>query len=253
MRVAVVGGTGVVGRHVVEALRSRGHEPVVVARSTGADVVSGDGLVDALAGTQTIVDVSNVETISRAKSEAFFEKATTNLLEAGARAGASHLVALSIVGCDRVDLGYYFGKRRQEELVLAGGLPFSILRATQFHEFPGQLIERMPRAPALLVPMITVPRMRSQPIAAREVGEALATLALGEPVGRAPDLAGPEVHDMPDLVRLVLRSRGSRRPVLGFRMPGATGKALAEGGLLPEDPGPRGTQTFAEWLGSHAQ
>lgn len=248
MRVAVVGGTGVVGRHVVDALRAGGHDPVVVARSTGVDVISGGGLDAALDGSAAMVDVSNVATISRAKSEAFFEKATKNLLAAGERAGVRHLVVLSIVGCDRVDLGYYFGKRRQEELARAGSIPLTVLRATQFHEFPVQLLERAPGGP-----VITVPRMRSQPVAAREAGVALADLAVGEPQGRAPDLAGPEVHEMPDLVRLVLRSRGSRRVVVAARLPGATGRAMAGGGLLPDAPGPRGTQTFAEWLGSQTR
>jgi uncharacterized protein YbjT (DUF2867 family) len=247
-----VGGTGVVGRHVVDALRAAGHEPVVIARSAGIDLVSGDGLETALAGAKVIVDVANIATASRAKSEAFFEAATTNLLAAGSKAGVEHLVTLSIVGCDRVDLGYYFGKRRQEELVLAGPLPFTILRATQFHEFPGQLIDRMPKVAAVLVPVITVPRMRSQPIAAREVGEALGRIAGAEPVGRAPDLAGPEVLEMPDLVRLVLRSQGRKRPVIGVRVPGGMGRGLAKGGLLPDGTGPRGRETFAEWLGSHA-
>ncbi len=250
MRVAVVGGTGVVGRHVVEALRDSGHEPAVIARSTGVDVAAGTGLDAALVGAEVIVDVGNVAASAKAKSVAFFEAATTNLITAAAKAGVGHLVTLSIVGCDRVDLGYYFGKRRQEELVAAGPVPFTILRATQFHEFPGQLIDRLPKAPAALVPVMTVPRMRSQPIAAREVGEALAQIAAAAPMGRAPDLAGPQVHDMPDLVRLVWRARGNRRPVVGFRVPGRMGKALAGGGLLPDGPGPRGTQTFAEWLGS---
>lgn len=247
MRVAVVGGTGVVGRTCVDALRSAGHDPVVIARSTGVDVVSGDGLDDALSGADSVIDVANVTAIGRRASEKYFETATSNLLAAAERARVGHLVALSIVGCDRVDFGYYFGKRRQEDLVESGAVPFSILRATQFHEFAGQLIERTPRVP---VPVIVVPRMRSQPIAAREVGAALADLAVGPPAGRAPDLAGPEVHEMPDLVRLVLRSRGSRRAVIGLRLPGATGRAMAGDGLLPQGEGPRGSETFADWLGS---
>ncbi|HVW81781.1 MAG TPA: NAD(P)H-binding protein [Mycobacteriales bacterium] len=245
MRVAVVGGTGVVGRHTVEALRAAGHEAVVIARSAGVDVASGRGLDAALAGAKAVIDVGNIATVRRSAAEAFFDKATRNLLDAGAKAGVEHLVVLSIVGCDRVDLGYYFGKRRQEELVLAGPLPFTILRATQFHEFPGQLIDRTPPVP---VPVNVVPRMRSQPIAAREVGTALARIVGEAPAGRAPDLAGPEVHEMPDLVRMVMRARGSRKAVIGVRLPGATGKALAHGGLLPDAEGPRGRETFAEWL-----
>lgn len=238
-----MGGTGVVGRPVVDTLRSAGHDPVVIARSTGVDVVSGAGLGAALAGSQVLIDVSNVPTLSRAAAERFFRAATVNLLDAGSRAGVAHFVVLSIVGCDRVDLGYYMGKRLQESLVLEGPIPASVLRATQFHEFPGQLIDRSPGGP-----LLAVPRMRTQPVAAAEAAEALVDVALGEPAGGAGDVAGPEVHEMADLVRLVLRSRGSRRFVAPLRLPGATGKGLAGGALLPEGGARLGRQTFAQWL-----
>jgi uncharacterized protein YbjT (DUF2867 family) len=120
-----------------------------------------------------------------------------------------------------------------------------VLRATQFHEFPGQLVDRGPGGP-----FVAVPRWRTQPIAAREVADALLDISVGSPAGMAPELAGPEVHDMADLVRMVLRSRSSRRAVVTARLPGGTGRALADGATLPGGPGPRGTQTFAEWLGS---
>jgi uncharacterized protein YbjT (DUF2867 family) len=243
MRVAVVGGTGVVGQHVVAALSEAGHEPVVIARSTGVDVVSGLGLDQALAGAKVLIDVSNVQTISRSASERFFHATTTNLVDAGSRAGVGHFVVLSIVGCDRVDMGYYMGKRVQESIALEARLPVSVLRATQFHEFPAQLLDRAPGGP-----LLPVPRMRSQPIAAREAAQALVEVALGEPAGMAGDIAGPEVHDMPDLVRLVLRARSSRRLVVPFRLRGTTGKSLARGGLLPDGTARYGHQTFAEWL-----
>lgn len=240
-KVAVAGGTGVVGRYVVAAVAAQGHTPVVLSRSAGVDLVTGRGLDEALAGADAVVDVSNVTTLSRRRSVAFFETATRHLVDAGRRAGVAHHVALSIVGCDRVDLGYYAGKVRQEELVLAAGVPGSVLRATQFHEFPGQLLERG-RGP------VVVPDMLSQPIAAREVGAALAELALGDPVGMAPELAGPEQLRMPEMVRALLRARGEDRRVWTLRLPGRAARAAATGGLLPTGPGPRGVQTYAEWL-----
>jgi uncharacterized protein YbjT (DUF2867 family) len=242
MKIAVAGGTGWVGTFVVDAVRASGHQPLVLARSTGVDLTTGSGLDDALYGASALIDVSNVTTTSKAKSVAFFEASTENLIAAGQRAGVSHHVALSIVGIDRVDLGYYEGKRRQEALVLSGGVPASVLRATQFHEFAAQMLERSGG------PFAPVPRMRSQPIAAREVAWALVELAAREPVGLAPELAGPEQHEMPDLVRQLLRARGSHRIVVPVRLPGAAGKAMATGGLLPTGPGPRGRQTFAQWL-----
>ena len=125
-RVAVAGGTGVVGRHVVEALAGAGCEPVVLARSTGVDLVRGAGLDAALRGVRAVVDVSNVATQRRRSAVGFFTAATSALLAAGARAGVRHHVVLSIVGVDRVDAGYYAGKRAQEELVTAGDVPASV-------------------------------------------------------------------------------------------------------------------------------
>lgn len=243
MRIAVAGGSGVVGRQTVEAVRATGHEPVVLARSTGVDVTTGAGLERALDGVSRLIDVTNVTTMSRKAAVAFFETATKNLLAAEQRVGVEHHVALSIVGIDRVEFGYYAGKLRQEELVLSGDVSSTVLRATQFHEFPGQMLERIGRGPVVLAPA-----MRSQPVAAREVGEELVRLALGQPVGLAPELAGPEVLEMPDLMRRVLRARGSRKPVVVLPIPFGAGRAAATGGLLPKADGLRGRQTFDEWL-----
>ncbi len=242
MIIAVAGGTGVVGRLVVEAARAEGHQVSVLSRSTGTDLATGSGLDAALDGVEAVVDASNINTTGRRASVEFFEKTTGNLLRAGQRSGVKHLVALSIVGCDRVGLGYYAGKRRQEEQLLAGPVPASVLRATQFHEFPAQLLERVGG------PFALVPRMRCQPVAAREVAESLLRLAGSAPVGMAPELAGPEERDMADLVRRLLRARHSRRVPVPLRIPGAVGRLMGEGGLLPTGPGPRGTETFDQWL-----
>lgn len=242
MRIAVAGGTGLVGRVVTAEVGRRGHVPVVLSRGRGVDLTTGRGLEAALADVERLIDVSNETTTSRRTSVRFFEAATQNLLAAGVRVGMRHHVALSIVGVDRVGLGYYAGKRRQEKLVLAGPVPASVLRATQFHEFAAQLLTRVGRAP-----VVPVPVMLTQPVAATEVAVALVDLVLGDPAGRAPDLAGPERLEMPDLVRRVLRARGSRRPVLPVRLPGPTGRAMAGGGLLPEG-GDRGGERFDEWL-----
>ena len=242
MRIAVVGGTGLVGKFVVDAVRSAGHEPVVISRSSGVDVTTGAGLEVALTGASAVIDVSNVTTLNKKTSVTFFESASQNLLAAASATGVSHLVALSIVGVDRVDFGYYAGKLRQESLVLGGPVPASVLRATQFHEFAGQLLERSGG------PFAFVPRMKSQPIAAREVADALVDLAVGPPVGLAPELAGPEPLEMTAMVRQLLRARGSRRRVVPLWIPGAAGHGMTGGGLLPRGAGPRGKKTFGEWL-----
>ena len=242
MRIAVAGGSGCVGRLVVDEVRAAGHQPVVITRSAGVDITTGSGLDDALAGTSVLIDVSNIATLRRSRSVAFFEAGTRNLLDAGGRAGVSHHVVLSIVGVDRVGIGYYEGKRRQESLVMSGPVPASVLRATQFHEFAAQVLRRA-RGPLALVP-----RMRTQPVAAREVAKALLAVAVGPAVGMAPELAGPEQLELTQLARQVLRARRSRRVVVPVRLPGEAGRAAAGGALLPSGPGPRGTQTFGEWL-----
>lgn len=243
MRVAVVGGTGVVGRTVVGALLQAGHDAVVVARSHGVDVLTREGLDDALSGAEAVVDVANVASLRRARAERFFVTATTNLLEAEVRAGVRHHVVLSIVGVDRVGTGYYAAKRAQEEAALAGPVPVSVLRSTQFHEFAEQMLARTTAGPVALVP-----RMRIRPVAAAEVGAALAELAVGPAVGRPPELAGPDVHELPDLVRRVAEVRGSRVRVVPVSVPGSAGRAMAGGGLLPDPAARVGSRTFDDWL-----
>src|SRR6478672_10907419 len=145
MRIAVAGGTGLVGSLVVAEVRQRGHESVVLARSTGVDLTTGEGLRDALEGVDVVIDASNVDTLKRRVSVAFFEAVTGHLLKAEQAMGVGRHVVLSIVGVDRVDFGYYAGKVRQEEMARDGAIPATVLRSTQFYEFAGQLLERSGR------------------------------------------------------------------------------------------------------------
>ena len=241
MKIAVAGGTGVAGRWTVEALRARGHEAVVLARSAGTDLVTGAGLDTALAGTDAVIDATNVASASARSGREFFEATARTLMRTAAAAGVRHIVALSIIGIDRVPFGYYQGKLHQESVLRESPVPVSILRAAQFHEFAVQYLARTTG------PFVIMPRWRTQPVAAREVGAALAGLAAGEPVA-VSELAGPREEIMADMARQVLRARGERRLVVAVRLPGAAGRAMADGGNLPAGPGPRGTQTFAAWL-----
>lgn len=239
MRIAVAGGTGVVGRHVVDVARERGHDVVVLTRSEGVDLTTGAGLTERLVGVDAVIDTTNQVSQKRADSEAFFGGVTRTLLSAEATAGVRHHVVLSIVGIDDVDSGYYAGKRLQERVVAEGPVPWSVLRATQFHEFAEQALHFVRVGPFSLVP-----RMLSQPVAAREVGQALVDLVEGDPVGRAPELAGPERLQMVDLARKVARGRR----VVPVRVPGAAGRAMRTGALVPTGDGPRGRVTFDAWL-----
>ncbi|MDR5699659.1 SDR family oxidoreductase [Agromyces aerolatus] len=244
MKIAVAGGTGAVGRHVVERVRELGHEAVVLTRSAGVDLVTGTGLAGALDGVDAVIDVASVQTQSAAKSREFFGAVTRNLLAAEAAAGVRHHVALSIVGTDLAPEGYYAGKQLQEQLVEQGAVPWTILRATQFFDFPAQILSQTTFGPIALVP-----KTRSQPIAAREVAVRLVDLATDAPAGRARDLAGPREERMADLARRLLAASGKRTRVLEFPLPGVFGRALRNGTLLPA-PGAAdlGTQTFDEWL-----
>jgi len=243
MRVAVAGGTGRTGRHVLDGLAGSGHEPVVLSRSSGVDLVTGAGLAAMLAGVGAVIDVSNVTTTRRAVAEQFFTATTTHLRDAAAAAGVGHYVLLSIVGVDRVDLGYYAGKRRHEQLLAAGPVPWTVLRVTQFHEFADQVLER------LRGPVAVLPAMRSRPVAVAEVADALVEAVTAGPVdGYATELAGPEVLWLADVARLVLRRRGERRQVLSVPWPARVGRQLRAGGSLPLGEFREGKRTFADYL-----
>jgi uncharacterized protein YbjT (DUF2867 family) len=195
-----------------------------------------------VSGCEAVLDVTNVETLRRATAVRFFTTATGRLLDAARRAGAVHHVVLSVVGVDRVDIGYYTGKLRQERLVEDSVVPLPVLRAAQFHEFAQQVTARN-RGPFVLVP-----RMRVQPVAAADVAAHLAALVTGPPASSVLELVGPEVHELPDLVRRLGAAIGDRRRVVPIRVPGSAGRAMREGGLLPAGPATLGRTTFAEWL-----
>ncbi len=244
MKIAIAGGTGTVGRHVVDAARESGHEAVVLTRSRGVDVLTGAGLVDALQGADAVIDVTNMTTLSSAKAKSFFETGTAQLLAAEERAGVGHHVALSIVGIDGIDASYYAGKLAQEQAVAAGAVPFTIARTAQFLEFAGQLLAQMSG------PVAVMPKILMRPVAAREVGAHLVSLAEGGAVGRARDLVGPENEVLVDVARRQLAFEGSRWWVLGVRLPGLYGRGLASGALRGGPDAVQGRIGFEEWLRS---
>lgn len=248
MNIAVAGGTGTVGRHVVTIARGRGHRVVSLSRAEGVDLVSGSGLAEALGGVDTVIDVANTQTLNGKKSVDFFTAVTGNLLRAGTAAGVRHHVALSIVGADKASAGYYAGKLAQENLVSNAGLPWTILRATQFHEFAAQMLQRSSVGPVALVP-----RMATQPVAAREVAEALVNAAEAGPQGRVADLGGPERKHLADLVRACARKQGQKKLVIEFTAPGPLWRAMRNGDLLPVAGAAVGRQTFSDWLETETQ
>jgi uncharacterized protein YbjT (DUF2867 family) len=249
MRIAVAGGTGQAGAQAVAAARAQGHEVVVLARSTGVDLVTGTGVAAALNGVDAVIDASGVRPGD--DPVAFHEAATHSLARAGRDAGIRHLVVVSIVGSDRAaSYPLYAGKLAQERAAEESDIPYTIARTTQFHEFAAQIWTMGARGP-----LHFVPRMRTQPVAVREVGERLVTLALDGPCGRAAEFAGPREEWLPDMVTAYARATGRGRGAWAVSMRGEFGRAQRDGGLLPASDAEvvRGRQTFAEWVAALAR
>ncbi len=248
MRVAVAGGTGLVGAKVVARLDAAGHDAVALARRTGVDLTTGDGLAEALRGVEVVVDCTSLESTKPAETTAFFRAVATNLQQAGAAAGVRRIVTLSIVGIDGLGggaFGHYDGKRAQEAATEAGEVPTAILRATQFHGFAGQLIDWMAKGPVL-----PCPKQPVQTVDVDAVADELVALALEAPTEQhvRTEVAGPDKRLLADLARAIAKARGRRLWVLPVWLPGATARK-ARGGVLQATPATRIVGgTFEEWL-----
>jgi uncharacterized protein YbjT (DUF2867 family) len=243
VKTAVAGGTGLVGRQTVEAVRRVGHDPVVLARSVGVDLTSGAGLAAALDGVDAVIDVTNTRSVNTDQVRAFFATVTEHLVAAEHHAGVRHHVALSIVGLDRLpDDGHYAGKREQERLALSGPVPASVVRATQFFDFAAQMVNWTLRGQsAALAPLLL------QPVAVTDVADVLVEVALGEPVNGICELAGPETQDLVDMARRTLAARGeSLRLIPTWR--GRYGVEMAGEVLLPRPDARLASTTFDDWL-----
>jgi uncharacterized protein YbjT (DUF2867 family) len=246
MRVAVVGATGRIGRLTVNALGRGGHETVGISRSLGVDAYTGDGLEKALTGVEAVIDASSTAATAKDEVVGFFTRATRNLLEAERELGVRHHVLLSIVGLARYFGSFHCdGKRAQEELVEQGPVPWSIVAATQFHDFAHEVTTWTERdGSATIAPLLV------QPVAPADVAGVLAEVATGPPQGRCPDLAGPETQDLVDLARRTRAARGTPIRLIPT-WSGIIGLDMAGDVLLPE-PGARiAPTTFDDWLRSH--
>ena len=242
MKVAVAGATGRVGRHVVNALEAGGHEAVAMSRSTGVDVITGEGLPEALAGVESVVDAATGPSPEQEAATKFFTTAARNLQEAGERAGVKRLVVVSIIGSDRFDGGYGAAKVAHEQAARSGPVPAHILRAAQFHEFVEQLVD-WGRADGVS----RVPRMRTQLVAARSVGETLARLATDLEADVA-EIAGPREESLVEVARLLVARRGDPVRIEAVTDP-SDGEVYEGGGLLPGPGALLAGPTFEEWLG----
>lgn len=204
MKITVVGASGLIGTKVVELLRSEGHDVVAASRSTGLDVLTGDGLADALAGAHTLVDVTNSPSFEADAVMDFFTRSATNIAAAAKAAGVGHYVALSIVGVDGLpDSPYMRAKVAQEQVITESGLPWSIVRATQFAEFAEAITESLTVGDEVRVPDALI-----QPIPADEVAAAVAHAATSEPINGVRNIGGPEKITFEQLARDALARKG---------------------------------------------
>lgn len=244
MKIVVIGGTGLIGSKTVARLQRQGHEAIAASPSSGVDTVSGRGLAEALAGAQVVVDLANAPSFEKDAALAFFEASSRNLLGAEKAAGVGHHVALSVVGTERLlESGYFPAKLAQERLIQGAGMPYTIVRATQFFEFvpsiaaAGAVGQTVHASPAPI-----------QPIAADDVAAVMADVALGAPVNGTIEIAGPERLGIDELIRRFVRARKDPRAVVTD--PAATyfGAKLDERSLVPGDSPRLGTIRFEDWL-----
>lgn len=248
MKIVVIGGSGLIGKKLVMNLRQQGHEVVAASPTSGVNAVTGEGLAQALAGAQVLVDVANAPSWEDKAVLEFFESSGRNLLAAEAAAGVGHHVALSVVGTDRMLAnGYFRAKMAQEELIKAASIPHTIVRATQFFEFAGGIAQAATEGQAVRLPPVLM-----QPIAADDVAAALADVALAEPLNGTIDLAGPEPIRQDDLVRQFLSATRDPRTVVTDAKALYYGTAVNDQSLTP-GAGPRlGRTRFADWLSRNA-
>jgi uncharacterized protein YbjT (DUF2867 family) len=244
MKIVVIGGTGLIGSKVVAKLKQKGHEAIAAAPNTGVNTITGEGLADAFAGAQVVVDLANSPSFEDQAVMDFFRTAGKNLASAEAAAGIKHHVALSVVGTERLpDSGYLRAKLAQEQIIKNGGIPYTIVHATQFFEFLRAIAQS-----AVDGDTVRLPHALFQPMAAEDVATAVAEAALAEPVNGTIEIAGPETFHMDEIVGKVLEYDKSPRKVV--RDPEALyyGTKLNDQSLRPGPSAHLGAIKFDWWL-----
>ncbi len=244
MKIVVIGGGGLIGKKLVSKLQELGHEAIAASPSSGVNAVTGEGLAEALVSAQVVVDVTNSPSFEDAAVMEFFEKSSQNLLAAEADAGVAHHIAVSIVGADRIpDSGYMRAKVAQEKLIQSAGIPYTIVRATQFFEFIGTIIAQFPTDEQT----VHLPSAFIQPILSEDVADALVDITLGAPVNGIIDLAGPDRFRFEEIIRQFLSATHDTRQVVVDSHARYFGAALNDQ-LVPEGNSLIGSTRFSDWL-----
>ncbi|WP_454630925.1 SDR family oxidoreductase [Bradyrhizobium cenepequi] len=244
MKIIVIGGTGLIGSKLVAKLGQKGHEAVPASPRSGVNALTGEGLAAALADAEVVVDVSNSPSWEPAAVLEFFEQSTRNLVAAETAAGVTHHVALSIVGTDRSpDIAYFRAKVAQETLIKSSGVPYSIVRATQFFEFLASIAEA-----GVAGDRIVVPSAMFQPIAAGDVADCLAEVAIGQPLNGTIDIAGPDKAPFNEFIARRLKASGDSRPVFGDPNAPYYGAPIDDASLTPSGTVRLGPTHLETWL-----
>nr|WP_240914868.1 SDR family oxidoreductase [Roseimicrobium sp. ORNL1] len=244
LKIVVIGGTGLIGKEVVRILQGKGHEVIVASPSTGVNILTGEGLAQALTGAQVVVDVTNSPSFEEKAVLEFFQTAGRNIHAAEAAAGVKHHVALSVVGTDRLqDSGYFRAKLAQEKLIKDSGIPFTIVRATQFFEFVASIAQSFINGDT-----IRATPEPFQPMAAAEVSAAVADAALAEPTNGISDVAGPERVSMASIVRTYLAAQGDKREVVDDVNAAYFGVKIDDKSLVPLGEAKLGRVRYEDWL-----
>ncbi len=249
MKIVVIGGTGLIGKKVVARLVAQGHDVLAAAPQTGVNALTGEGLAEALAGAQVVVDVANSPSFEDQAVLNFFETSGRNLAAAEKAAGVSHHVALSVVGTDKLsESGYFRAKIAQEALIRGAGIPYTIVRSTQFLEFLGGIVQSAAQGDTIRLPAALI-----QPIASDDVAHAVADCAMAAPVNGMVEIAGPERYPMSDLVQRYLKAIGDARTAVADPAARYFGAPLQEGTLVPEGDARLGRIGFEAWMQSQPQ
>src|SRR6266446_86115 len=244
MKIVVIGGTGLIGSKVVEKLKQKGHEAIAAAPNTGVNTITGEGLKEAMAGAQGVIDLANSPSFEDKAVLEFFETSGRNLLAAEATAGVGHHIALSVVGTDRLQAsGYFRAKMAQENLIKSSRIPYTIVRATQFFEFVGSIAQSATDGQTVRLPPALM-----QPIVSDDVAAALADIAVEQPLNGTIELAGPEPIRMDELVRRFLSANRDARKVTTDVHAGYFGTAVNDQSLTPGDNPRLGPTRFEDWL-----
>lgn len=244
MKIVVIGGTGLIGSKTVERLRKKGHDVLAAAPNTGVNTITGEGLTEAVAGASVVIDLANSPSFEDNAALDFFRTAGRNLLAAETQAGVKHHIALSVVGTERLqDSGYFRAKHAQEELIRSSGIPYTIVHSTQFYEFMGAIAQSGADGQS-----VRLPPALFQPIASDDVADIMADVALGSPMNRMIEIAGPDRVRMSDAVAQFLKATNDPRTPIADPHALYFGIELDDSTLVPGANPRIGPMRYDDWL-----